>query len=121
MNGLPEPYPNGVHLVVRGLTVVVTDHAPNADGWHYRGTPDEGDVITFRHEEASPAMPPKANTVPATGRELMARAGLNLDVFDEEMSPHTPLGDLLETVASLVRRGMAPPELHQAYLTYREA
>lgn len=116
----PEPYLNGTHLVVRGLTVVVTDRAPNADGWHYRGTRADlaGEVITFSHEEASR---PVANTVPATGRELLARAGLNLDVFDEEMSPHTPLGDLLETVAALVRRGTAPPELYQAYLTYREA
>lgn len=113
----PEPYRNGTHLVVRGLTVVVTDHAPNADGWHYRGTRADlaGEVITFSHEEASR---PNVNTVPATGRELLARAGLSLDVFDQE---HTPLGDLIETVAALVRRGTAPPELHAAYVTYREA
>lgn len=122
----PEPYANGVHLVVRGRVVVVTNHAPNSDAWRYTGSPADlaGDDIHFGHDEASPVKRdisnsrPVGNSVPATGRELLARAGLNLDVFDQE---HTPLGDLLETVASLVRRGTAPPELHQAYLTYREA
>lgn len=115
----PEPYANKTPLVVRGRIVVVTGHAPNADGWRYHGIPADlaGDEISFSHDEASPV----TRSMPAKGRALMAGAGLSLDVFDKEMSEHTPLGDLLETVASLVRRGMAPPELHQAYLTYREA
>jgi hypothetical protein len=56
MNGLPEPYPNGTHVVVRGRTLVITDHAPNADDWHYHGTPADlaGDVVTFSHREALP-------------------------------------------------------------------
>lgn len=116
----PEPYANSTHVVVRGRIVVVTGHAPNADGWRYHGTPADlaGDEISFSHDEASPVTRPIANALPATGRELLARAGLNLDVFDQE---HTPLGDLIETVAALVRRGTAPPELHAAYVTYREA
>lgn len=123
MNVIPEPYPNGTHLAVRGRTVVVTDHAPNSDSWHYHGTPADlaGDCVTFAHHEATPITRPMpgpstaASTLPAVARELMANAGLNLDVFDQE---HTPLGDLLDVVRMVHRQ---IPELHQAWVTYYEA
>lgn len=123
----PDPWPNGTHLVVRGRIVVVVEHAPNSDSWHYRGTPSDlaGDIVTFAHSEATPVERPitprpVGSVLPDVARDLMARAGLSLDVFDKESGQHTPLGDLLETVASLVRRGIAPPELLAAYVTYRE-
>lgn len=117
MNGLPEPYADGTHLAVRGRTVVVQDHAPCADGWHYHGLPADlaGDCITFAHHEATPIERPMPTALPNSARNLMANAGLDLDVFDQE---HTPLGDLLDVVR-LVHRQI--PELHQAWVTYYEA
>lgn len=129
MNGIPEPYPNGTHLAVRGRTVVVTDHAPNSDSWHYHGTPADlaGDCVTFAHDEATPITRPMpgpstaASTLPAVARELMANAGLSLDVFDSEVQ-ESPLQELLRVVADVVHHGPRHlDDLRLAYITYTEA
>lgn len=115
----PEPYANGVHLVVRGRVVVVTNHAPNSDAWRYTGSPADlaGGDIHFGHDEATPVTQP----MPATGRELLARAGLNLDVFDSEVQ-ESPLQELLRVVADVVHHGPRHlDDLRLAYITYTEA
>lgn len=128
MNGLPEAYANGTHVVVRGRVLVVTEHAPNAEGWRYHGIPADlqGDTITFSHEEATPvhsrAPRPVGEILPDVARDLLRRADLSPEVFDDEISrTHTPLGDLLETVAESIRRGLATPNVREAYLTYMES
>lgn len=121
MNGLPEPYLNGTHVVVHGRTVVVTEHAPNSDGWRYRGTPSDltGDTVHFSHEEARPVI--------RAVRTVLASAGLDPDVYDQEIAaiqaenvePElTPLDALLDVVEHIARRGHA--ELRQALNIYRE-
>lgn len=130
MNGLPEPYANSTHVTVRGRVVVVVEHAPNADSWKYHGVPADlsGDTVTFSHEEATlvrrPASDPRpvGEILPDVTRDLLRRANLSPEVSAEEIErAHTPLGDLLETVAESIRRGLATPNVREAYLTYMES
>lgn len=113
MNGLPDPYPNKTHVVVRGRTLVITQHAPNADSWRYVGTPADlaGDDVHFSHEEA---LPVRAIT------SAMAYAQGLADLQAENVEPTlTPLEELLSVVEHIAHRGHA--ELRQALNIYREA
>lgn len=112
MNGLPDPYPNKTHVVVRGRTLVITQHAPNADSWRYVGTPADlaGDDVHFSHEEALPVRTPAPNVYTQELDDLQA----------ENVEPTlTPLEELLSVVEHIARRGHA--ELRQALNIYREA
>lgn len=112
MNGLPDAYPNGTHVVVRGRTLVITEHAPNGDGWRYRGIPADltGDTVSFSHSEALPV-------------RTAVRAAYALEIAElqaENVEPTlTPLEELLSVVEHIARRGHA--ELRQALNIYREA
>jgi hypothetical protein len=119
----PEPYANGTHLVVRGRIVVVTGHAPNADAWHYHGTPADlaGDTVTFGHDEATPVTRPI---------DLMKRAGLDTDVYQQEIAQiqaeneehaRSPLEELLAVVREVAHGIGGQPDIHAAWTTYREA
>ena len=130
MNGLPDAYENGTHLRVRGRVVVVIDHAPNADSWKYHGAPADliGDTLTFSHEEATvirrPSSEPRpvGEILPDVAQGLLRRANLSPEVFADEIArAHTPLGDLLETVAESIRRGLATPNVREAYIIYIES
>jgi hypothetical protein len=113
VNGLPDPYPNGTHVVVRGRTLVITDHAPNADDWHYHGTPADlaGDVVTFSHREALPVR--RVTSADSAYAQELA------DLQAENVEPNlTPLEELLSVVEHIARRGHV--ELRQALNIYRE-
>jgi hypothetical protein len=114
MNGLPDAYPNGTHVVVRGRTLVITDHAPNADDWHYHGTPADlaGDEVTFSHREALPVR----RVTPADTTYAQELAALQAENVELAL---TPLEELLSVVEHIARHGHA--ELRQALNIYREA
>lgn len=128
MNGLPDPYANGTHVKVRGRTVVVTEHAPNADSWHYRGSPADlaGDVVTFGHDEATLVVPRR--DAPPLLHGVLKLAGLDPAVYASELAALqsenvevtlSPLEELLSVVEHLARRGNT--ELRAALNIYREA
>jgi hypothetical protein len=127
MNGLPDAYTNGTHVTVRGRTVVVTEHAPNADSWHYRGSPADlaGDVVTFSHDEATLVVPRR--DAPPLLHGVLRLAGLDPDVYAAELAELqrenveptlTPLEELLSVVEGIARRGHV--ELRAALNIYRE-
>jgi hypothetical protein len=119
----PEPYANGTHLVVRGRVVTVTDHVGNSDGWRYTGAPADlaGGGILFSHEEAMPLTRPI---------DLMKRAGLDTDVYAQEIAqiqaeneehPRSPLEELLAVVREVAHGIGGQPDIHAAWVSYREA
>lgn len=125
----PEPYANGTHLVVRGRTVVVTDHAGNADDWRYTGTPADlaGGDVHFSHGEATPLTRPIS---PRSMGPILASAGLDPDIYAQEIAqmqaeeqehPRTPLAELLAVVREVAHGIGGQPDIHQAWLTYSEA
>jgi hypothetical protein len=126
----PEPYKNDTHLVVRGRIVVVTEHAPNADSWHYRGVPADltGDTVTFGHNEATPVTRPIS--IPRDFGSVLGRAGLDADVYAQEIAqiqseneerPRSPLAELLAVVREVAHGIGGQPDIHQAWLAYTEA
>jgi len=128
VNGLPEPYGIGVHVVVRGNTVVIVDRAPNSDGWRYIGSRSDlaGGGVHFSHDEATPVQHPAPLTPSVNG--ILKLAGLDPDVYKRELAELqrenvepdlTPLEELLSVVEHIARRGHS--ELRAALSIYREA
>lgn len=118
MNGLPDPYPNDTHVVVRGRTLVITEHAPNADGWQYHGIPADliGDVVRFSHDEAVPvvATPPPARRTPGLVIEGVE------PVEPLRIGETTPEKNLIEALASWARGGLSSADLRATYLMFQE-
>lgn len=128
----PEPYRNGTHLVVRGRTFVVVNHAPNADGWKYHGTPSDlaGDDITFSHSEATPVTRPLGPRSVGGMRDLIGSAGLDPDIYEQEIAqlqaeneehPRTPIAELLAVVRSVAHGYGGQLDIHEAWKVYTEA
>ena len=134
MNGVPEPYEPGVRVIVRGRQYIVTDYAPHADDYRYTGHPVDlaGSEIHFGHTEALPVRPP-------TVRGILARAGLDADVFDAEVASieaandmvrheasrsiarTSALDDLLDAVGHAFRMNTLDPDSRASYITWKEA
>lgn len=125
MNGLPDPYPNGTHVTVRSRTVLITDHAPNADSWHYHGIPADlaGDVITFGHEEARPVAGPAPVSAILPGVvQLLQAADIDAEVFAAELTDaqeearewaKSPVDQLADAVSDWVHGRLPSADLRQ--------
>lgn len=118
MNGLPDPYPNDTHVLVRGRTLVITEHAPNADGWQYHGIPADlsGDVVRFSHDEATPvvAAPPPAHRIP--GLVVQGVEPVEPTRFGEL----TPERNLIEALALWAHGRLSSADLRETYLMFTE-
>jgi hypothetical protein len=92
---------------------MISDRAPNADGWRYIGTPCDlaGGDVHFSHEEARLARTTTTNV--AYAQEIAEMQTENVE------TTLSPLEELLSVIEDIARRGHM--ELRQALNIYREA
>jgi hypothetical protein len=121
VSDIPAPFPISARVIVNGVTVVIVDRAPNAEGWRYIGTRADlaGHQIHFSHHEATPVHPL---------RDILSRAGLNPDVYEREIvrikaentePVRTPLQELLAVVEEVARHGLNP-DIRAAWRIFKE-
>jgi hypothetical protein len=121
MNGLPDPYHLRDRVTVAGKSYIVSDRAPNSDGWRYIGTPVDltGMEIHFSHEEVQAVV---SATLPPTGRDMFRQAGLDPERFDAELSveEQTPERNVITALALWCHGRLSSADLRETYLLFTE-